>query len=177
MNTPIRAEIVGQAQATACGVTVTGRNAPVLALCRALIEAGHDPATPLEAYRGSTLCLRVRSIGEGAKLTVDESHACRFAPFRPFQDSPWSTRGRSPVDFESAPLIPRSAPRNAPTEAAELSTDAQVAQIKRHALARARLVQFEVDVAEAERLTGQPFERGRDIIAQARTRIEQERDQ
>jgi hypothetical protein len=39
-------------------------------MCRKLIAAGHDPATPLEAYRGPILCLRVRSIGEGAKLTV-----------------------------------------------------------------------------------------------------------
>ena len=31
------------------------------------------PATPLEAYRGEVLCLRVRSIGEGAKLTVEDS--------------------------------------------------------------------------------------------------------
>jgi hypothetical protein len=66
----VRAEIIGQGQATAAGITVSGRHAPVLALCRALIEAGHDPATPLEAYRGTTLCLRVRSIGEGARLRV-----------------------------------------------------------------------------------------------------------
>ena len=82
----IRAEIVGQTQATACGVTVSGRNAPALALCRALIEAGHDPDSPLEAYRGDTLCLRVRSIGEGAKLTVSEvtnDGKPRFALFRP----------------------------------------------------------------------------------------------
>jgi hypothetical protein len=39
-------------------------------LCRKLIEAGHDPAAPLEAWRGGVLCLRVRSIGEGARLEV-----------------------------------------------------------------------------------------------------------
>jgi hypothetical protein len=43
---------------------------PLLDLCRALVEAGHDPTTPLEAYRGKTLCLRVRSIGEAAKLKI-----------------------------------------------------------------------------------------------------------
>jgi hypothetical protein len=32
-------------------------------MCRALITAGHDPASRLEAYRGNLLCLRVRSIG------------------------------------------------------------------------------------------------------------------
>jgi hypothetical protein len=97
---PVRADIVGQTQATACGVTVTGRNAPVLALCRALLEAGHDPATPLEAWRGATLCLRVRSIGEGAKLTVSEATndgKPRFAPYRPFPVSEANVGGRSPL--------------------------------------------------------------------------------
>jgi hypothetical protein len=68
----VRAQLLGSNQTTAHGVTVSGRNAPVLALCRALIEAGHDPDTPLEAYRGDLLCLRVRSIGEGARLTVED---------------------------------------------------------------------------------------------------------
>jgi hypothetical protein len=93
----VRAEIIGQTQATACGVTVSGRNAPVLALCRALIEAGHDPDSPLEAYRGAVLCLRVRSIGEGAKLTVSEATndgKPRFAPYRPFPDSEANVGGR-----------------------------------------------------------------------------------
>jgi hypothetical protein len=69
--TPIRAELSGGRRCSAIGITATG-NAPVLALCRRLIEAGHNPAAPLEARRGSTLCLRVRSIGEGARLTVRE---------------------------------------------------------------------------------------------------------
>jgi hypothetical protein len=43
-----------------------------LALCRKLIAAGFDPSRPLCAYRGAVLCLRVRSIGEGAQLIVDE---------------------------------------------------------------------------------------------------------
>jgi hypothetical protein len=45
-------------QCSALGITATG-NAPVLTLCRRLIEAGHNPILPLEAYRGTTLCLRV----------------------------------------------------------------------------------------------------------------------
>jgi hypothetical protein len=101
MSTPIRADLIGQSQATAAGITVTGRHAPILSLCRALVGAGHDPATPLEAYRGSTLCLRVRSLGEGAKLTVRDGSAGRpcFAPFRPFQDSEQPCGGRPPVRF------------------------------------------------------------------------------
>jgi hypothetical protein len=45
--------------------------APVLVICRVLVAAGCDPATPLEAYRGDMLCLRVRSIGEGANLEIN----------------------------------------------------------------------------------------------------------
>jgi hypothetical protein len=68
----IRAEITGDDGASACGLVVHS-GSPVLALCRKLIEAGHDPATPLDAYRGETLCLRVRSIGEAAGLRVNTS--------------------------------------------------------------------------------------------------------
>src|SRR6516162_8039272 len=66
----IRADLIGSDICTALGLTINS-SSPVLALCRALIEAGHDPATPLEAYRGETLSLRVRSIGEGAGLQVN----------------------------------------------------------------------------------------------------------
>jgi hypothetical protein len=69
---PIRAEITGLTRAAAAGLNVTGHS-PVLKLCRALIQAGHDPATPLEAYRGATLSIRMRSIGEAAALTVRET--------------------------------------------------------------------------------------------------------
>jgi hypothetical protein len=95
----IRTELTGLSQATAAGIAVTGRHAPTLSLCRALIEAGHDPAAPLEAYRGTTLCLRVRSIGEGAALTVRDGidGKPRFAPYRAFQDSPEICGGRPPV--------------------------------------------------------------------------------
>ena len=68
----LRAEIVGDRHVGCGGIEVEAA-APVLALCRKLVAAGHDPATPLEAYRGEVLCLRVRSIGEGAKLTVEDS--------------------------------------------------------------------------------------------------------
>jgi len=66
----ICAELTGSDTCAALGLTVKS-GAPVLALCRKLIEAGHDPGTPLEAYRGDTLCLRVRSIGEAAGLRMD----------------------------------------------------------------------------------------------------------
>ena len=62
--------------------------APVLALCRKLMAAGHNPATSLEAYRGEVLCLRVRSIGEAAMLTVKETGTGpRFVKFESFDDA------------------------------------------------------------------------------------------
>jgi hypothetical protein len=54
----------------------------VCALCRRLIEAGHDPAEPMEVYRGATLALHVRSIGEAAGLTVREVGGPRFVRAR-----------------------------------------------------------------------------------------------
>jgi hypothetical protein len=52
----------------------------------------------------------------------------------------------------------------------------QVEQIMRRALAHARLALLERDVADAEILTGQPFERGRTIVAQARAWLAQEEE-
>ena len=65
---PLRAELIGET-CTAAGLNASG-HAPVLALCRVLIEAGHHPATPLKVYRGEALALRVRSIGEAVELRV-----------------------------------------------------------------------------------------------------------
>jgi hypothetical protein len=66
---PIRAALIGSDCCGAEGITVRAA-APVLALCRKLASAGHDPRRPLHAYRGDVLALRVRSIGEGAQLAV-----------------------------------------------------------------------------------------------------------
>jgi hypothetical protein len=78
----IRADLIGSTQASAAGIVVTGHG-PVFRLCRALVRAGHDPETPLEAYRGATLCLRVRSIGEAAQLAVkdDKNGRPRFVRY------------------------------------------------------------------------------------------------
>jgi fructoselysine-6-P-deglycase FrlB-like protein len=67
----IRAELLAwDDTCTALGITVRSPS-PVLSLCRKLIETGHDPAAPLDAYRGSTLALRVKSIGQAAQLEVN----------------------------------------------------------------------------------------------------------
>src|SRR5262245_35490186 len=63
----IFAELIGSDRCSARGMTARGIT-PILKLCRQLIEAGRDPATPLEAWRGSILCLRIRRIGEAAQL-------------------------------------------------------------------------------------------------------------
>jgi len=66
----IRAELSSDSYATALGVTVRSPS-PVLALCKKLIEVSTYAAeTPLNAYRGRTLCLRVFGIGEAARLSV-----------------------------------------------------------------------------------------------------------
>jgi hypothetical protein len=71
---PIRATLIGSNRCKVDGIEVRGY-APALELCRKLIAAGFNPASPLEAWRGDTLCLCVRSIGEGARLAVaDDRH-------------------------------------------------------------------------------------------------------
>jgi hypothetical protein len=68
----IRAELSGSDTCTALGITAQSPS-PVLTLCRQLVEAGHDPATPLDAYRGEALALRVRSIDQAARLRIGTS--------------------------------------------------------------------------------------------------------
>ena len=66
---PIRAALFGSDQCRAEGCTVRAAS-PILETCRRLTQAGYDPDRPLHCYRGDILALRVRSIGEGAALTV-----------------------------------------------------------------------------------------------------------
>lgn len=66
----LAARLIGSDSATVAGITVRGQ-APILALCRALIAAGFHPGLPLQCHRGAMLCLTVRAIGEGANLTID----------------------------------------------------------------------------------------------------------
>ena len=66
----VRAELIGSSVCVADRVTARGF-APVLSLCRTLVEAGYDPGRPLEAWRDGILALRVRSIGEAAELIIN----------------------------------------------------------------------------------------------------------
>jgi hypothetical protein len=94
-QTAIRAELISSTACTAAGITVVD-HAPVFALCRALVTAGQDPNRPLHAYRGDALCLRVRSIGEGARLTVEDDRLGRPRLRR------WRNRARG---CGAAPLV------------------------------------------------------------------------
>jgi hypothetical protein len=69
MSEAIRAELTKSNIAAAEGITVKAQS-PVLGLCRRLIAAGHDPATPLNVYRGKTLALRILGIGEARGLEI-----------------------------------------------------------------------------------------------------------
>jgi hypothetical protein len=82
--TPIRATISGSDRAVVGDLEVR-HNAPVLELCRSLLALGVDPRTPLWAFRGQTLALKVRSLAEGARLTVREGDGPpRFVAWEPF---------------------------------------------------------------------------------------------
>jgi hypothetical protein len=67
----VRADLVGDdcCRCKEIDAAVTA-NAPVLAMCRQLLATGVDPDTPLRVYRRGVLALKVRSIREGARLTV-----------------------------------------------------------------------------------------------------------
>ena len=79
MSNAIVAELSSDSYATALGMTVRSPS-PILALCRQLVESStYASSAPLEAYRGDILCLRVRNIGEAAKLEID---GMSFRPIR-----------------------------------------------------------------------------------------------
>lgn len=83
-DTCIYAELVGSELCRAEGLTAHGP-VPALAMCRKLIAVGFDPSRPMKAFRADVLCLAIRSIGEGAKLTVKERpNGPTFEGWRPF---------------------------------------------------------------------------------------------
>ena len=96
----IKADITSVSTCVAEGITANG-TAPVLALCRKLIAAGYDPALPLHVYRGDTLALKVRSMGEGAQSTVGDNRL-GTPIFRRWKDD-----ARSDVE---GPLVRQNAP-------------------------------------------------------------------
>jgi hypothetical protein len=96
----IQAELAFDDTATAMGITVRS-GSPVLALCRHLIEQGYPPGARLECFRGSVLCLRVRSLAEGAALEVS-AHGIGFIAARERRAGP-PVRWPGNSDPEGAP--------------------------------------------------------------------------
>ena len=69
---PLTDEFTGSHQCGALGIVAMG-HAPALALCCELLSAGADPDTAIAVYRNGVLDLRIRSIREGARLTVEDA--------------------------------------------------------------------------------------------------------
>jgi hypothetical protein len=68
----IRAELTNLT-CSALGLTGSGY-APCFDLCRRLLAHGIPRDTPLEVFRAGVLALRVRTVGEGAQLTVRDDN-------------------------------------------------------------------------------------------------------
>ncbi len=73
----IRIELTGNYTASADGVEVNyekrSRGAPICALARKLVEAGHDPDTEVHVYRNGTLCFQPAPLWHWAVIRVEES--------------------------------------------------------------------------------------------------------
>jgi hypothetical protein len=69
VSNSIHAEPIQANIAIALGIKAVSAT-PILRLCRLLVQAGHDPTAPLDAYRGDILCLSVRGIGEAANIEL-----------------------------------------------------------------------------------------------------------
>jgi len=82
----IHADLGRDDHATARGIFAHG-SSPVLKLCRLLVDAGHDPGLPLEAWRNGVLCLRIRSIGETSGLEIN-AHGTGFRRLREWGAAP-----------------------------------------------------------------------------------------
>jgi hypothetical protein len=97
----ICAELISSDCCKAEGFIARG-HAPVLELCRRLVAAGFGPGSRLEASRGNTLCLFVRSIGEGARLTgADDRHGT--PRLRRSQEHPLGYVAASPIAPNAGP--------------------------------------------------------------------------
>ena len=82
-HTPVKANFRGDRFCQMGDLTAEG-HAPGLELCRLLLANGFDPAAPLHIYRDGVLALRIRSIGAGAVLSVqdDATGRPRFTRYR-----------------------------------------------------------------------------------------------
>ena len=98
-----------------------GEGKPHWKLARKLLaEFDLDPNTPVEVWRGDTLCFHSTPLSSWAGITVDEGEnsAC-FRPWKPFSEAPHKARRgevrlvftrSSPVDRIARCLDPVSTP-------------------------------------------------------------------
>jgi hypothetical protein len=100
--TVIRAELSGSDRCSALGVEFVAAS-PVLGLCRILVDSGYNPSIPMEAYRGDTLCLKVRSIGDGANLEIN-STGTGFRPRKSQIDAGREAGRAPPICSADAPV-------------------------------------------------------------------------
>jgi hypothetical protein len=96
MTNAIIAQLSSDTIASVAGSTIAVHiGSPVLALCRKLVEAGYPSSAEVECYRGETLSLRVRSIGEAAGLYVAATTTGRPVFRREHNRAPASPMHRS----------------------------------------------------------------------------------
>src|SRR5215471_15169725 len=113
----VRADLIGADTAVAAGITATG-HAPTLTLCRRLVEAGHDPSTPLEAYRGRPcVCGRARlapgRVSQSEKAPTENPASRPTVPLQMAGRVAEVSRPRvqtlgRPLPMRGAPKTPRS---------------------------------------------------------------------
>jgi hypothetical protein len=87
----MQAQIFGSSACCVSGSTIIGQGyTPVLDACRRLLQVGYPSSTPLDAYRGDTPCLHIRSVGEAAQLTIASNGYGRpvFAAMEKYSHSP-----------------------------------------------------------------------------------------
>src|SRR5215813_13950707 len=98
---PILAQLIKSDRCSTEGLEVRG-NAPALAMCRKLIEAGYDPDRPLLCFRGETLAMKISSIAYGARYSVSEPSTGSGVRLVPYSNGPQKSRVASPVRFHEA---------------------------------------------------------------------------
>ena len=88
LQAPVRLANAGVDTCTAANITAHSHT-PVLTLCRKMIAAGIDPATELQVFRGDTLALTFRNIGEAEKSRCGKAEATVAHAISPLSDDGW----------------------------------------------------------------------------------------
>lgn len=71
------------------GITIKSKGALLHKMCRALIDAGHDPQSSAMVYRGDTLVFKPSPLQWWADRDTSEgdSYSCRFVKHKEFDAS------------------------------------------------------------------------------------------